>query len=177
MRVYSQIWHTRAMNTQTTETLAIEALAAALMEKGLLLATAESCTGGGVAHACTGLAGSSDWFIGGFVTYSNLAKARMIGVPEELIAEHGAVSEPVARAMADGVLAHSEATISVSITGVAGPGGGSVEKPVGTVWFAWAVQGQSTVSQCSLFSGDRASVREQSVAHAIQGLLDAVGSD
>ena len=164
------------MTIQTPPTSQIQVLAATLLEKNLLLATAESCTGGGVAHACTDLAGSSDWFIGGFVTYSNEAKARMIGVPAEMIAEHGAVSEPVARAMAEGVLAHSEATISVSITGVAGPGGGSVEKPVGTVCFAWAVQGRATLSECALFSGDRASVREQSVAHAIQGLLGAAGS-
>lgn len=161
------------MNTQATQTFEIPALAATLLEKKLLLATAESCTGGGVAQACTELAGSSDWFIGGFVTYSNEAKARMIGVPAEMIAEHGAVSEPVARAMAEGVLTHSEATISVSITGVAGPGGGSAEKPVGTVWFAWAMQGRATISECSLFSGDRASVREQSVVYAIQGLRGA----
>ena len=164
------------MNTSDTQILEIQALAATLLEKKLLLATAESCTGGGVAHACTELAGSSEWFIGGFVTYSNEAKTRMIGVPVEMIVEHGAVSEPVARAMAEGVLTHSEATISVSITGVAGPGGGSAEKPVGTVWFAWAVQGRATLSERSLFSGDRASVREQSVAHAIQGLLGAVES-
>lgn len=94
----------------------------------------------------------------------------MVAVPPELIVEHGAVSEPVARAMAEGVLSHCEATISVAITGVAGPGGGSPEKPVGTVWFAWSAKGVETVSQRELFSGDRASVREQSVARAIQGL-------
>lgn len=151
---------------------ALLVLATELTQRGLLFATAESCTGGGVAHACTALAGSSDWFIGGFVTYSNAAKSRMLAVPEQLIVANGAVSEPVARAMAEGVLAHSEASVSVSITGVAGPGGGSVEKPVGTVWFGWSMHGRDTISRCEHFDGDRASVREQSVLKALQGVLD-----
>ncbi|MGB0865862.1 MAG: CinA family protein [Granulosicoccaceae bacterium] len=159
------------MNTSSDLDALVQSLAQALLSQRLLLVTAESCTGGGVARACTDLAGSSDWIAGGFVTYSNQAKSSMIGVPSELIAQHGAVSEPVARAMAEGALSHSEGTISVAITGVAGPGGGSPEKPVGTVWFAWSLQGGATVSRCALFSGDRASVRAQAVAHAIQGLI------
>lgn len=150
-------------------------LAEALRQRRLCLVTAESCTGGGVAQACTDLAGSSDWFVGGFVTYSNAAKARMIGVPETLIVKHGAVSEPVVRAMAEGALAHSEGDVSVAITGVAGPGGGSAAKPVGTVWFGWAGAGGATVSRVQHFAGDRAAVRAQAVAFAIQGVLAQLG--
>ena len=114
------------------------ALADALKARGLMMATAESCTGGLIAGACTSLSGSSDWFDRGFVTYSNAAKAEMLGVPEALIDAHGAVSEPVARAMAAGAVARSAAQLAVAVTGVAGPTGGSAEKPVGTVWFGWA---------------------------------------
>ncbi len=109
--------------------------------RSAVIATAESCTGGWVAQELTSIAGSSVWFDRGFVTYSNAAKEEMLGVSAEIIKNHGAVSEPVVRAMAEGVLAKSSASISVSISGVAGPGGGSVEKPVGTVWFAWAETG------------------------------------
>lgn len=163
------------MNSEIEQLLQL--LSADLKAQGLTMATAESCTGGGVAHACTALAGSSDWFVGGFVSYSNAAKTRMLAVPADLIERHGAVSEPVARAMADGVLAHSEADISVSITGVAGPGGGSVAKPVGMVCFAWARRGQSTVSEVAHFSGDRASVREQAVLKALHGLRDTLNKN
>jgi nicotinamide-nucleotide amidase len=113
----------------------------ALLTRGQMLATAESCTGGLIAGACTDRAGSSQWFERGFVTYSNAAKAEMLAVPCTLIDQHGAVSEPVARAMAEGALAHSAAQASVAVTGVAGPTGGSADKPVGTVWLAWCVHG------------------------------------
>ena len=141
-----------------------------LLNNGLMLATAESCTGGMIAAACTDLAGSSAWFERGFVTYSNAAKTEMLGVPANLIAEHGAVSEPVARAMAAGALQHSAAQVSVAVTGIAGPTGGSADKPVGTVWFAWASP-QGVRSEVRQFDGDRASVRNATVLHALQGLL------
>lgn len=136
-----------------------------------MLATAESCTGGLIAAACTDLAGSSDWFERGFVTYSNAAKTELLGVPAALIDQHGAVSEAVARAMAEGAVRHAHAQLSVAVTGVAGPGGGSADKPVGTVWFAWCVRGQAD-AQRMRFDGDRAAVRAQTVQHALQGLLD-----
>ena len=134
------------------------------------LATAESCTGGMIAAACTDLAGSSQWFERGFITYSNEAKAEMLGVPAGLIEQHGAVSEPVARAMADGAIAHSRAHVSLAVTGVAGPTGGSADKPVGTVWLAWCVGGQ-THSEMQHFAGDRAAVRAATVRYALQRLL------
>ncbi|TAM38560.1 MAG: CinA family protein [Burkholderiaceae bacterium] len=134
------------------------------------MATAESCTGGQIAGACTDLAGSSGWFECGFVTYSNEAKTAMLGVDAALIARHGAVSEPVARAMAQGALAHSRAQVTVAVTGIAGPTGGSAAKPVGTVWFGWCVQGQLT-SEARHFDGDRAAVRTATVRHALQRLL------
>jgi len=145
-------------------------LAELLRHKQWLLATAESCTGGLIAAACTDLAGSSNWFERGFVTYSNEAKTELLGVDATLIATHGAVSEPVARAMAEGALTRSRAQVTVSVTGVAGPGGGSVDKPVGTVWFGWSVGGQ-TRSERRHFTGDRATVRAATVAHALQTLL------
>ena len=145
-------------------------LADALRARGLMLTTAESCTGGLIAGACTDLSGSSDWFERGFVTYSNAAKTELLGVPAALIDTHGAVSEPVARAMAEGAVAHSHAQLSVAVTGVAGPTGGSADKPVGTVWFGWCVNG-STHSECQRFDGDRAAVRAATVRHALAGLL------
>ena len=135
-----------------------------------MLATAESCTGGMIAAACTDLSGSSQWFERGFVTYSNEAKAEMLAVPPGLIEEHGAVSEPVARAMADGALAHSRAQVSLAVTGVAGPTGGTKAKPVGTVWFAWCVGGE-THSEMQHFAGDRAAVRVATVRYALKRLL------
>ncbi len=144
-------------------------IAAQLQARGWMLATAESCTGGMVAAACTDLAGSSQWFERGFVSYSNAAKTELLGVPSELIAAHGAVSEPVARAMAEGALAHSHAQVSVAVTGVAGPTGGSDYKPVGTVWFAWCVAGQ-THSEVQHFGGDRAAVRHSALCHALARL-------
>ena len=142
----------------------------ALQARGLLLATAESCTGGGVAQAVTDISGSSVWFERGFVTYSNGAKTSMLGVPAELIAAHGAVSEEVAAAMAEGTLAHSDAQVAVTTTGIAGPTGGVPGKPVGTVCFGWAMDGR-VQTQRLVFAGDRQAVREQAVLHALQGLL------
>jgi nicotinamide-nucleotide amidase len=140
-----------------------------LLKKGFKLVTAESCTGGGVAATCTDLAGSSDWFERGFVTYSNAAKTELLGVDAALIEAHGAVSEAVALAMAQGALAHSHAQVALAVTGVAGPGGGSPAKPVGTVWFAWCVPGRIQ-SQKMHFTGDRSAVRLAAVHHALQGL-------
>ena len=144
-------------------------IAAQLQARGWMLATAESCTGGMVAAACTDLAGSSQWFERGFVSYSNAAKTELLGVPADLIAQHGAVSEPVARAMAQGALVHSHAQASLAVTGVAGPGGGSADKPVGTVWFGWCVAGQ-THSEVRHFAGDRAAVRRATLCHALARL-------
>ena len=142
-----------------------EALLAACRAKGILLATAESCTGGLIAATLTAIAGSSDVVDRGFVTYSNEAKAELIGVPMDLIQTHGAVSEPVARAMAEGALARSRATIAVSVTGVAGPGGGSAEKPVGTVCFGLAKRGQAVITERHVLPGDRGGIRSGTVAH------------
>jgi nicotinamide-nucleotide amidase len=135
-----------------------------------MVATAESCTGGLIAAACTDLAGSSEWFERGFVTYSNAAKSDMLGVDAQLIAAHGAVSEAVARAMAQGALQQSLAQASVAVTGVAGPSGGSPDKPVGTVWFAWGLP-TGVVSEVQHFAGDRAAVRAATVQHALQRLI------
>ena len=144
-------------------------LVALLTGRGWMLATAESCTGGLIAATCTDLSGSSAWFERGFVSYANAAKQELLGVPAALITTHGAVSEPVARAMATGALAHSRARVAVAVTGVAGPTGGSVDKPVGTVWFGWNIDGQVTAEHC-LFPGDRAAVRTATVLHALQRL-------
>ena len=148
-------------------------LAEILLDKGLQLATAESCTGGLIAATCTELPGSSQWFERGFVTYSNEAKTESLGVDAALITAHGAVSEPVARAMAFGAVRHSAAQVGVAVTGVAGPTGGSMEKPVGTVWFGFMVQGQLR-SEVRHFDGDRAAVRAATVRHALQRLIDAL---
>ena len=145
-------------------------LADLLLARKLMLATAESCTGGLIAGACTDLAGSSGWLERGFVTYSNEAKSEMLGVDAALIAAHGAVSESVARAMAEGAVAHSRAQVSVAVTGVAGPTGGSADKPVGTVWFGWSVGGEVRTER-RRFDGDRAAVRAATVHHALQNLV------
>jgi nicotinamide-nucleotide amidase len=141
-----------------------------LQAKNLLLVTAESCTGGGVAQAITEIAGSSEWFDCGFITYSNASKTEMLDVPAALIAQHGTVSEEVAAAMAKGALANSNGHVSLSTTGIAGPGGAVPGKPVGTVCFAWAI-GDNVHTERLVYSGDRHTVREQTVAHALQGLL------
>jgi nicotinamide-nucleotide amidase len=145
----------------------------ALRRAGLTIASAESCTGGLIAAACTSIAGSSDWFERGFVTYSNEAKTESLGVPAALIAAHGAVSDEVARAMAEGALAHSHTQIAVAVTGIAGPGGGSPGKPVGTVWMALARSGAATRSELLQLSGDRRAIREQTVRAALARLLEA----
>lgn len=149
-------------------------LADRLAAKGWMLATAESCTGGMIAAACTDLSGSSAWFERGFVTYSNAAKTECLGVDASLIARHGAVSEAVARAMADGAVSRSRAQVSVAVTGVAGPTGGSPDKPVGTVWFGWNAGGLSG-AELQRFDGDRASVRSATVEHALRLLLRHLG--
>ena len=145
----------------------------------LILVTAESCTGGWAAQAITAIAGSSDWFERGFVTYSNDAKREMLGVSADTLAQHGAVSEQTALEMACGALARSRAGVALAITGIAGPGGGSAAKPVGTVCFAWAATGSRALSETLQFAGDREAVRRQSVIHALQGvmrLLDQTGA-
>jgi nicotinamide-nucleotide amidase len=152
----------------------VRQLAMVLPQRHQMMASAESCTGGLIAGACTDLAGSSVWFERGFVTYSNEAKMQMLGVDTALLAQHGAVSEPVARAMAKGAIRHSLAQVSLAVTGVAGPGGGSADKPVGTVWFGWVVDGQTTSERCR-FDGDRATVRRATVQHALHGLLARLG--
>ncbi len=145
-------------------------VAEALLKKGFKLVTAESCTGGMIAAACTDLAGSSAWFERGFVTYSNDAKTELLGVEERVLRRAGAVCGPVAQAMAEGALAHSRAEVAVAVTGVAGPTGGSPAKPVGTVWFGFALPGQVVTEKCH-FEGDRAAVRQATVRHALNRLL------
>jgi len=141
-----------------------------LLAGGQTLATAESCTGGWVAQAVTAIAGSSDWFDRGFVTYSNDAKQELLGVKQSTLKKHGAVSEQTAIEMAQGALARSKATLALAVTGIAGPGGGSLDKPVGMVCFAWASR-QGARAQTMRFTGDRESVRRQSVVHALEGVL------
>jgi len=141
-----------------------------MLKKQWKLATAESCTGGLIAAACTELSGSSNWFERGFVTYSNEAKTELLGVDPALIAGHGAVSEPVVRAMAQGALQHSHAQVAMAVTGVAGPTGGSADKPVGTVWIGWATP-QGTTSTVYHFAGNRSAVRAATVQQALETLL------
>ncbi|MDD2878899.1 MAG: CinA family protein [Rhodoferax sp.] len=148
-------------------------LANLLLEKAWLLSTAESCTGGLIAAACTDLAGSSNWFERGFVTYSNAAKIELLGVDAALIEAHGAVSEPVAHAMAAGALQHSHAQVAVAVTGVAGPGGGSASKPVGTVCFGFAL-GAQVSTEVQHFEGDRSAVRQAAVHHALTRLVTLI---
>ena len=156
------------------------ALSRLLRARGWQLATAESCTGGLIAAACTDLAGSSDWFERGFVTYSNAAKTELLGVSDKLIVQHGAVSQTVVRAMAAGALARSRAQICVAVTGVAGPGGGSIDKPVGTVWFGFALRASTTdgslckvaeVAEVQQFPGNRAAVRASTTHYALGRLI------
>ncbi len=148
----------------------VGALADRLLAAGRRLATAESCTGGWIAKCCTDRAGSSDWFERGFVTYSDAAKHEQLSVDAQVLQFAGAVSEAVARQMAAGARSHSAADVTLAVTGIAGPGGGSEDKPVGTVWFAWSV-GDAVESECHRFVGDRDAVRRQTVALALDGLL------
>jgi nicotinamide-nucleotide amidase len=187
---------TAAHDAEAETARLVQSLATQLLARGWMLATAESCTGGLIAAACTDLAGSSTWFERGFVTYSNAAKAQMLGIDAALIAQHGAVSEPVARAMAQGALQHAHAQLALAVTGVAGPGGGSADKPVGTVWFAWALPAQTSGTPASdagadlaggakapaqapalhsevmHFAGDRAAVRQATLRHSLRRLLE-----
>jgi nicotinamide-nucleotide amidase len=149
----------------------VTTLAEQLLQRQWMLTTAESCTGGLIAGACTDLSGSSAWFERGFITYSNEAKSELLGVDAQLIAQHGAVSEPVARAMAQGALAHARAQVAVAVTGVAGPTGGTPDKPVGLVWFGFALPGL-VHSERMQFSGDRAAVRAATVQHALKRLSE-----
>ncbi len=149
-------------------------LAAAMRARGARMATAESCTGGLVAAACTSLAGSSDWFERGLVTYSNAAKTELLGVATALIASHGAVSGEVARAMAAGALLRSPADFAVAVTGIAGPGGGSPDKPVGTVWLATAARGGAAEPTLLHATGDRDAIRRRSIVGALELLLARV---
>jgi len=157
------------------DTLLIREVVHALKRQGLMLATAESCTGGWVAQVITSVAGSSEWFERGFVAYTNLAKREMLGVSTTILSRYGAVSEQTARAMAEGALTHSHAQVALAITGIAGPSGGTPEKPVGTVCFAWAVKKRDTISRKHVFTGDREAVRRQAVVTALQGLLEYLG--
>jgi nicotinamide-nucleotide amidase len=161
------------MNEHEIDLLAAE-LGKRLLAQRWRVATAESCTGGLVAGAITTIAGSSDWFDRGFVTYSNGAKRELLDVDESVLRVHGAVSEPAAIAMAEGALKRSDAAVTVAITGIAGPGGGTPEKPVGMVCFAWARKGGATISRTHHLSGNRTDVRQASVAIALRGLIDAV---
>ncbi|MFT5720031.1 MAG: nicotinamide-nucleotide amidase [Motiliproteus sp.] len=152
----------------------IETLSTALLQRHWTLVTAESCTGGGIACRLTEQAGSSAWLEGGFVTYSNAMKQRLLGVSAELLEQQGAVSQGCVDAMARGALAHSPAQVSVAVSGIAGPGGGSQEKPVGTVWVAWARADGVSQARCFHFKGDRQAVRDQAVEQAITGLLTVI---
>ena len=155
------------------ESLAARALALGplLVSKRRMLATAESCTGGWIAQTVTAIAGSSEWFDRGFVTYSNQAKMDMLGVAEQTLDVHGAVSGETAAEMAAGACARAGVELAVAVTGVAGPGGGSAAKPVGTVWFGWCLDGGVPMTRQHCFDGDRESVRRQTVAVALDGLL------
>jgi len=152
-----------------------EAAGTVLQRAGRVVVTAESCTGGWVAKLLTDIGGSSAWFDRGFVTYSNAAKQEMLGVPEATLTAHGAVSEATVCAMAEGALAHSRGDLAVAISGIAGPTGGSAEKPVGTVWLAWARRGAPAEAKHCLFAGDREAVRAQAAAEALRGLMARAG--
>ena len=147
-----------------------------LLEQGRMLVTAESCTGGWVAKCITDIAGSSAWFDRGFVTYSNRAKQDMLDVAAATLEVHGAVSADTVSEMVRGALAHSRADVAVAVSGIAGPGGGAPDKPVGTVWFAWLVPGGAPRVDRRQFDGDREAVRRQAVARALEGLVDVLGA-
>ena len=145
-----------------------------LQDKSWLLATAESCTGGWVAKCCTDITGSSAWFERGFITYSNQSKHDLLNIRQTTLQQFGAVSEQTVTEMAQGALANSSADISVAITGIAGPDGGSIDKPVGTVWFAWATKNTDVRTECHRFTGDREAVRRQAVATALKGIINKI---
>ena len=154
-----------------------EQVGALLQSRGLMLATAESCTGGWVGEAVTAIAGSSQWYDRGFITYSNEAKQEMLGVSADTLVEYGAVSEPTVREMAAGALKHSRAQITLAISGIAGPDGGTPGKPVGMVCIAWVVRDGQGRAQTLHFSGDRTEVRRQAVSTALRGVLQIIESD
>ena len=143
----------------------------ALRQLRMRVTTAESCTGGGIAEAITRISGSSGWFDTAFVTYANHSKSRWVGVTEEDLDTFGAVSEVVVRSMAEGALYAAEADLAVAVSGIAGPDGGTPEKPVGTVWFAWAIRDQGVVTRCRRIQGSRRDVRSQTVLYSLQGLI------
>jgi len=147
-----------------------EQVGAALKSRGWKLVTAESCTGGGVAQAITEVPDCSKWFERGFITYSNLAKQQMLGVSEDTLMQHGAVSEATVREMVQGALAHSESQVALAVSGIAGPGGGTTDKPVGTVWFAWGVKHGETLANKHFILGTRSEVRAKAIFVALQGL-------
>jgi nicotinamide-nucleotide amidase len=150
-------------------------LAAALQDKGWVLACAESCTGGWISKCCTDLVGSSAWFDRSYVAYSYPAKTAMLGVSQQRLLEFGAVSAEIACDLAEGARRESGVQVTLAVTGVAGPGGGTETKPVGTVWFAWAIEGQSVAVEKQQFSGDREAVRRATVLHALRGLQQRLG--
>lgn len=152
--------------------IAVASIAERLLARREWLATAESCTGGLIAKTLTDIAGSSGWFERGVVSYSNLAKQQLLGVPETLLERFGAVSGETARAMAEGLLREAPVDWAISVTGIAGPGGGSDEKPVGTVWIAWARRGRDAQARLFRFDGDREAVREQTLQAALAGLME-----
>lgn len=161
------------MTTDTDEITPLAArLGTLLRARGLVLATAESCTGGGIGEAMTRIPGSSAWFDCAFVTYSYEAKTAMLGVNRSTLVDHGAVSEETVREMVEGAIARSRAQVAVAVTGIAGPDGGMPGKPVGTVWFAWKLPKKSIISEVCHFSGDRAAIRAQTVKHALHQLVN-----
>ena len=162
------------MTTQTIIYTLANKLGQVLLSHNLRCTVAESCTGGSLAAAITDIPGSSQWFDRGFVTYSNESKQQMLDVPAQMISSQGAVSEAVVRSMAEGALATSRADVSVAISGIAGPDGGSVDKPVGMVWIAWAFSSQATNAKCYFFTGERLVIRQQAVQVALEGLINVL---
>ena len=153
----------------------VQNLAAGLMKCGWLMVTAESCTGGWIAKCCTDLAGSSAWFDRGYVTYSDRAKHDLLGVDFSTLKKAGAVSRAIAIQMAEGARHQAGVNAALAVTGIAGPGGGTADKPVGMVWFAWSLEGRRASSEVMHFNGDRDAVRRQTVKHALSGMLDLLG--
>lgn len=147
-----------------------------LIKNDMHLTTAESCTGGGISYWLTSIPGSSAWFERGFVTYTNTAKMEMLAVNNDTLKQFGAVSRETALEMVAGALSHSHATVAMSVTGIAGPDGGSIEKPVGTVWIAWQIKGQAGVAKCFHFTGDRQAIRDQTIAYALMGMIEMVNN-
>ena len=162
--------------SESTALLMAERLAEALLVSGSKLVTAESCTGGGIGYVLTSIAGSSQWYERGFITYSNESKQELLGVSHHTLVSYGAVSEQTAAAMAQGAIDNSHADISVAVSGVAGPAGGTKDNPVGSVCFGWSERDGETKTARIVFAGGRQQVREQSILMAIQGLLDVLGN-